>query len=408
MNIPSDTLINTVPSAATLRKVPGFDPLKYLRKTVSEKTGKNVLKLDLRYKRLWFRLACPNGRMLLNPLRITDQMAIYEAMVYMSKEETEPMSRVTSTASVQDAPNGQYIHAAQDAALDEALENAGFGIQLCDFVEGAGRADYGSEITFDISPNAVNQQQKNNPQQHDVGSTTPPTAPAAQVSAPTPAPTPAAPTAQVTTSAPAAPAAQITVSAPATTSDSKEEVLSIGEQQENNSVSSAEAMSATAPSATAVPEASTSPAPAAAAESVEDTAPDTANKVELTPMDLLMGKQSSVIPFPGAGHDTEQVRMPEVTSEPATASQPMPQTTAEAAPAATYTAEMTIEEIKERMTLDEAKAVVVSSGVCKGWTIAQVAERRAASLRFFLCAPFADNILKAASQMMLEQVEKAG
>lgn len=392
MNIPSDTLINTVPSAATLRKVPGFDPLKYLRKTVSEKTGKNVLKLDLRYKRLWFRLACPNGRMLLNPLRITDQMAIYEAMVYMSKEETEPMSRVTSTASVLDAPNGQYIHAAQDAALDEALENAGFGIQLCDFVEGAGRADYGSEITFDISPNAVNQQQKNNPQQHDVGSTTPPTAPAAQVSAPTPA----------------APTAQVTTSVPATTPERKEDVLSIGEQQETNGVSSAAAMPATAPSATAVPEASTSSAPAAAAESVEDTAPDTASKIELTPMDLLMGKQSSVIPFPGAGHDTEQVRMPEVTSEPATASQPMPQTTAEAAPAATYTAEMTIEEIKERMTLDEAKAVVVSSGVCKGWTIAQVAERRAASLRFFLCAPFADNILKAASQMMLEQVEKAG
>lgn len=392
MNIPSDTLINTVPCAATLRKVPGFDPLKYLRQTVSEKTGKNVLKLDLRYKRLWFRLACPNGRMLLNPLRITDQMAIYEAMVYMSKEETEPMSRVTSTASVLDAPNGQYIHAAQDAALDEALENAGFGIQLCDFVEGAGRADYGSEITFDISPNAVNQQQKNNPQQHDVGSTTPPTAPAAQVSAPTPA----------------APTAQVTTSAPATTPERKEDVLSIGEQQETNGVSSAAAMPATAPSATAVSEASTSPTPAAAAESVEDTAPDTASKIELTPMDLLMGKQSSVIPFPGAGHDTEQVRMPEVTSEPATASQPMPQTTAEAAPAATYTAEMTIEEIKERMTLDEAKAVVVSSGVCKGWTIAQVAERRAASLRFFLCAPFADNILKAASQMMLEQVEKAG
>ena len=50
------TMYETVPAAAELNKVPGFDPMKLLRKTISVKTGHPVWKLDLRYKRLWFRL----------------------------------------------------------------------------------------------------------------------------------------------------------------------------------------------------------------------------------------------------------------------------------------------------------------------------------------------------------------
>ena len=37
------------------------------------------MRLDLRYKKLWFRLACPTGRLKLNALRITEKMAIFEA-----------------------------------------------------------------------------------------------------------------------------------------------------------------------------------------------------------------------------------------------------------------------------------------------------------------------------------------
>lgn len=40
------------------------------------------MKLDLRYQKLWFRLAHPQGRMKLTALRITDQMAIFEAKVF--------------------------------------------------------------------------------------------------------------------------------------------------------------------------------------------------------------------------------------------------------------------------------------------------------------------------------------
>ena len=43
------TMYETVPAAAELNKVPGFDPLKCLRRT------KDTLKLDLPYQKLWFR-----------------------------------------------------------------------------------------------------------------------------------------------------------------------------------------------------------------------------------------------------------------------------------------------------------------------------------------------------------------
>ena len=85
MNEKKNSMLATVPAARELRKVPGFDPLKYLR-TIS-RNGEKVLKLDLCYKKVWFRLACPNGRMCLNPLRITDQMAIFEARLYVNRED---------------------------------------------------------------------------------------------------------------------------------------------------------------------------------------------------------------------------------------------------------------------------------------------------------------------------------
>ena len=146
MNYPTNAVINSVPAASELRKVAGFNPLKFLRRTTSERTGEKVLKLDLSYKRLWFRLACPNGRMVVKPLRVNDQMAVFEAMVYASKDDPEPLARFTSTVSAQEVPDGKFVQAAQDAALNEALENAGFGIQLCDLVEGSGTARYGSEV----------------------------------------------------------------------------------------------------------------------------------------------------------------------------------------------------------------------------------------------------------------------
>lgn len=303
-------LIEAVPAAKELRKVPGFDPRKFLRRTAA-KTGETALKLDLPYKRLWFRLACPDGRMLLNPLRITDQMAIFEARLYAGKDDASLISSFTATQTAKDEP--EYIRAAQDEALNEALDNAGFGIQLCDM-----------------------------PQMPDSGEAIPDT--------PQEQPSPELPAEET---APAAPAAQPPTEPP---------------QQ---------------------PEAA--PAPP-----VQEPAPQTASKVISMPA-------------------REQSPAPEPVAAPV-AETPAPQNEGEA-PAAgeaaqepsRYTADMTVEAIRELMTLDEAKAVVVPLGSCAGLTLGQVAEERKASLKWYLYAK-TDNIVKAGAAMLLEELglKKAG
>lgn len=105
MNDNKSTVMNNA-AVQQLRKVPGFDPMKLLRKTISVKTGHPVWKLDLRYKRLWFRLACPNGRMLLKPLRISDQLAIIEAQVYFSKDDPVPAASLPRSSAGRMPPAG--------------------------------------------------------------------------------------------------------------------------------------------------------------------------------------------------------------------------------------------------------------------------------------------------------------
>ena len=421
MNIPNNTLISTVPAAAQLRRVSGFNPLKFLHLTTSEKTGQTVLKLDLPYKRLWFRLACPNGRMLLKPLRITDELAIYEAMVYIDKDDAEPLTRITSTATVSEAPDGKYIESAQDAALNEALENAGFGIQLCDLIEGDGRTSYGSEVILDanavaqtaaaqkaaasvnkekaeVRPHASNSASVTSP-----ASTTPLVQAQAQAQAQATPPAPAS----APTSTTASTTVQTSAQTPTMANGIEPKVPSdpAGAMEtpvENEEKVSAQASPVTAPAAPdrvtpAANNADVTPSAADIAANTPSTETPAQASPDMTKETLAQKGKQTVIQFPA----------PAPTPVQETA--PMPQTTAQTEPSATYTADMSVEEIVQRMTLDEAKAVVVTNGTCKGWTIAQVAVKRAPSLRYYVCSPTVDNVLKAAAQIMLDANQsKAG
>ena len=73
---------------------------------------------------------------------------------------------------------------------------------------------------------------------------------------------------------------------------------------------------------------------------------------------------------------------------------------------ARYTPDMPVEEIVKLMTFEEAGKVVVDTGVCKGQTIAEVAERRPPSLKFYLYGGYRgdNNILRAAAQIMLDSL----
>ena len=91
---------------------------------------------------------------------------------------------------------------------------------------------------------------------------------------------------------------------------------------------------------------------------------------------------------------------------------PVSMETAQEKTNARYTPDMPVEEIVKLMTFEEAGKVVVDTGVCKGQTIAEVAERRPPSLKFYLYGGYRgdNNILRAAAQIMLDSlaVKKAG
>lgn len=366
-----NTTLKSVPAAGALRKVPGFDPLKHLRTTTSHKTGEKVLKLDLPFKKLWFRLACPNGRMLLKPLRITDQMAIFEAKVFLSKDDPTPISNFTSTQMAKDVPGGLYIRAAQDEALNEALDNAGFGIQLCDVIQVSDGSQYGSEIPLAQVEAARKATQQNHAAVVDATAQT--------VEAKTPAQPVAANNAPVQTAAP------IVSEMPAAEPVVTEEVAAI------------------VPVAAEPAEPMTAPAP-----------------MEQEPVEAPTVVAETVDPVPAADGQTGAViiELPQPDTNETTATPVMEADTFEAAevvedaaaPTA-YTADMSVEDICERMTLDDARSVVVDIGTCKGWTLEQVAERRAPSLKFYVrgCSD-ANNILKAAATLLLTDLEqkKAG
>ena len=366
MNEKKKSLLTTVPAARELRKVPGFDPLKYLR-TIS-RNGEKVLKLDLCYKKVWFRLACPNGRMCLNPLRITDQMAIFEARLYANREDNASLlASFTSTQMAQNVPGGLYIRAAQDEALNEALDNAGFGIQLCDVAQVSDGSGFGSEI------------------------------PLSQVEA----------YLQTTTSAgtPVLEAEPVKASEPAAVPVEKAaEEPKPAETSEANVADEPSAPVQTAPEEAVVP---ASDQESAAELPAEEAA-------EATPVEEAPASQEEV-PAIGAPSAPENVTVLPMTSHTELEAEAENGENADHAPEANaqggYTDDMTVEEICERMTMDEARDILVPLGTCKGWTLGQVLDRRPTSLRWYMVGcQDASNILKAGATLLwnYRQMQKAG
>lgn len=144
-------LYRVSPAVSELNKVPGFDPLKLLRRTVSGKTKQPVLRLDLPYKKLWFRLANPHGRIRVNALRVTEQMAVYEAQVYLDQNDPQPLVAFTASCTRDAAPDGHYIEAARREAINEALTDAGYGLQFADVEARPQDRMYGSDLPLDAA-----------------------------------------------------------------------------------------------------------------------------------------------------------------------------------------------------------------------------------------------------------------
>lgn len=123
------TMYESDPIVAALNKVPGFDPLKLMSRRRTPGAEKEERYLDFRYKKLWFRLAHRQGRIRLNKLSVTEQLAIIEAQVYLELTDANPVSSFTAACTRGEAGDN-YIESAQIKAMDQALTDAGFGLQF--------------------------------------------------------------------------------------------------------------------------------------------------------------------------------------------------------------------------------------------------------------------------------------
>lgn len=315
-------LYTTNAAVASLNHVPGFDPLKFLRRTTSRKTGEDVMRLDLRYKKLWFRLACPTGRLNLNALRITEKMAIFEAKVYRDREDAEPLSSYVANCTLDATPGGLYVEAAQEEALETALSNAGFGIQFADVSSES--EEYGSEV---------------------------PVGAKVEIEKPV----------QVKTETSKPTQTKVEVAKP------------VQKQPEAVDASPQEPVKA-------------DPLDAIMADDMPVPEQVTAEVVE---------KPKTVVP--------ESVQPAQTPAEP-------PQNVIvleQEPPAAAYTQSSPVEEIRQQMTYEQAQNVIVDCGTCKGWTLAQVADRRAASLRWYVKGYQGENnILRAAAAIIWDSLQE--
>lgn len=315
-------LYTTNAAVASLNHVSGFDPLKFLRRTTSRKTGEDVMRLDLRYKKLWFRLACPTGRLKLNALRITEKMAIFEAKIYRDREDAEPLSSYVANCTLDATPGGLYVEAAQEEALDTALSNAGFGIQFADVSSES--EEYGSEV---------------------------PVGAKVEVEKPV----------QVKTETSKPTQTKVEVAKP------------VQKQPEAVDASPQEPVKA-------------DPLDAIMADDMPVPEQVTAEVVE---------KPKTVVP--------ESVQPAQTPAEP-------PQNVIvleQEPPAAAYTQSSPVEEIRQQMTYEQAQNVIVDCGTCKGWTLAQVADRRAASLRWYVKGYQGENnILRAAAAIIWDSLQE--
>lgn len=383
-------MYETIPAVIQLNKVPGFDPLKFLRPIISEKTKEKLLKLDLRYQKLWFRLAHPHGRMKVTALRITDQMAIFEAKVFLSRSDSEPASNFIASLTREDTLN--YIKEAQETALSTALQDAGFGLQFADVTVGTDGECYGSVIP------AVGLQQQEKVSEKMVKESH------------------------------VLPAYTITpifsVEKPAT--QSEEENLPVNERKEVTE-ESLPAKTSVSESITIENQATVSVEQEEEIESLPASSSETKEEsVEQLPVTPVSEKEpvegnsmeSKTIPLASltaittAAQTHNSVSMVKETSKPAEDTSAMTLVQSEESIVAPrYTGDMSVEDIAALMTYEEARNVEVDMGICNGWTIGRVADERTPSLKYYLYGYKGNNnILRAAAKIMLDSLteQKAG
>lgn len=125
-------------AVANMNRIEGFDPLS-LARTISREGQEDQLYLDVKYRKLWFRLCNPNGKIVKKVLAMKENMAIVEARVYLERndpEESYIASALSQKFRTEDPQFGdKFLETAETAATGRALSDAGYGIQFADVGE---------------------------------------------------------------------------------------------------------------------------------------------------------------------------------------------------------------------------------------------------------------------------------
>ena len=118
-----------------LNRVEGFDPRKYMRR-ISREGQTDGYYLDVVYRKLWFRLKYPQGKIVKKLIKLTNEVAVVEAKVYLDRNDAEENFISNALAQKYQTSDGQfgnkYVELAETAAVGRALSDAGFGLQFAD------------------------------------------------------------------------------------------------------------------------------------------------------------------------------------------------------------------------------------------------------------------------------------
>ncbi len=125
-------------AVAALNRVEGFNPME-LARTLTKEGQEDQLYLDVKYRKLWFRLVYPLGKIVSSIRSFTENMAIVEARIYLDKCDAEEnyVANAFSQRFRTNDPNfgDKFLEMAETAAVGRALSDAGFGLQFVDVGE---------------------------------------------------------------------------------------------------------------------------------------------------------------------------------------------------------------------------------------------------------------------------------
>ena len=130
------SMYDSVTAIHELNSIVGFDPRNYMR-MIGEGKDNTRYYLDVAFRKLWFRLKYPEGKISKRLLKLTEDMAVVEARVYLNYKDNEEdyvANAFSHKFRGEDVQFGaKFVEFAETAAIGRALADAGFGLQFADW-----------------------------------------------------------------------------------------------------------------------------------------------------------------------------------------------------------------------------------------------------------------------------------